>query len=103
MIDQVKGFCEVKEDCVYCLLLISLAFSKSSITCIRASIVFRPGRNPYCLLFAHNDLVWMRTCLTMIRLNTLHSADVSAIGLKSPGCSGLLVFGIGMILATYKI
>ncbi len=67
-----------KTSCV--VLPSSVALFQSLMTCISASIVLSPGKNPYYLLSLHIDSVYLRFCLTIIRSNVLHRDDVRAMG-----------------------
>ena len=99
MAHEFKCFSKIKDTgCV--VFFSSLAFSQSSITWTNASIVFRPGRNPYCLFVSHNCYVWLSISRN-IHSNTLHIADVNAIGLYSFSVVGFLTFGIRMTFAIF--
>jgi hypothetical protein len=100
IVHKVGCFCKNKKYGM-CYFLFVSCFSQSSITWTNASIVFRPGRNPYCLFVFHNCFVWLSISRTIIRLNTLQIADVNAIGIYLFDVVGFLTFRIGMTFAIF--
>jgi hypothetical protein len=64
-------------------------------------MVLRPGRNPYCLLVLSSFFVSLMFSCIRILLRILQGGDVSAIGLLLDAVRGLVVFGIGMMLADF--